>query len=176
LTRILFSFRKEGCLETVGPAGLSSPLHGGMPVLTHPHRHECNVPIGEHNGRPSHIHGEGCQYPDTNVVYVFLSFKTHCHLFTPKTDGIHLKQCVTLYLFALPLSLVQDLGWAVVPIVTIVAFTFMGIEGIAEEIEMPFGMFCLLFFNMAVFKSCSQVTTVMIFRWVCFSSSLIPGF
>ena len=54
-------------------------------------------------------------------------------------DGIHLKQCVTLYLFALPLTLVNDLGWASVPIVTVVAFTFMGIEGIAEEIEMPFG-------------------------------------
>ena len=55
------------------------------------------------------------------------------------TDGIHLKQCVTLYLFALPLTLVHEMGWAIVPIVTVVAFTFMGIEGIAEEIEMPFG-------------------------------------
>jgi len=27
-----------------------------------------------------------------------------------------------------------------VPIVTVVAFTFMGIEGIADDIEMPFGM------------------------------------
>jgi ion channel-forming bestrophin family protein len=26
-----------------------------------------------------------------------------------------------------------------IPIVTVVAFTFMGIEGIADEIEMPFG-------------------------------------
>lgn len=28
-----------------------------------------------------------------------------------------------------------------VPVVTVVAFTLMGIEGIAEEIEMPFGAF-----------------------------------
>jgi predicted membrane chloride channel (bestrophin family) len=55
------------------------------------------------------------------------------------TDSIHLKQCVTLYLFALPLALANDLGWATVPIVTVIAFTFMGIEGIADEIEMPFG-------------------------------------
>ena len=55
-------------------------------------------------------------------------------------DGIHLKQCVTLYLFALPVTLVHDLGWAAVPVVTAVAFTFMGIEGIADEIEMPFGL------------------------------------
>lgn len=54
-------------------------------------------------------------------------------------DGIHLKQCVTLYLFALPFTLVQDLHWKMIPIVTVVAFTLMGIEGIANEIEMPFG-------------------------------------
>ena len=54
-------------------------------------------------------------------------------------DGIHLKQCVTLYLFALPFTLVNDLGWSTIPIVTVVAFTLMGIEGIADEIEMPFG-------------------------------------
>ena len=54
-------------------------------------------------------------------------------------DGIHLKQCVTLYVFALPFTLVQDLGWSMIGVVTIVAFTLMGIEGIADEIEMPFG-------------------------------------
>lgn len=59
-------------------------------------------------------------------------------------DGIHLKQCVTLYLFALPLTLVNDMGWATIPIATVVAFTFMGIEGIADEIEMPFGSFFTL--------------------------------
>jgi putative membrane protein len=57
-------------------------------------------------------------------------------------DSIHLKQCVTLYLFALPFTLVNELGWSTVPIVTVVAFTLMGIEGIADEIEMPFGI-CL---------------------------------
>jgi putative membrane protein len=46
---------------------------------------------------------------------------------------------VTLYLFSLPFNLISDLGWATIPIVTMVAFTFMGIEGIADEIEMPFG-------------------------------------
>ncbi|KAH0830517.1 Bestrophin, RFP-TM, chloride channel-domain-containing protein [Lanmaoa asiatica] len=57
----------------------------------------------------------------------------------PSSYGIHLKQCVTLYLFALPLTLMNDLGWRTIPIVTVVAFTLMGIEGIADEIEMPFG-------------------------------------
>jgi putative membrane protein len=45
-----------------------------------------------------------------------------------------------LYLFSLPFILVKELGWATVPVVTVVAFTFMGIEGIADIIEMPFGM------------------------------------
>jgi len=37
------------------------------------------------------------------------------------------------------MTLVNDLGWGTIPLVTAVAFTFMGIEGIADEIEMPFG-------------------------------------
>ena len=57
-----------------------------------------------------------------------------------RVDSIHLKQCVTMYLFSLPFILVKELGWATVPIVTVVAFTLMGIEGIADIIEMPFGM------------------------------------
>ena len=57
-----------------------------------------------------------------------------------RVDSIHLKQCVTMYLFSLPFVLVKELGWATVPVVTVVAFTFMGIETIADIIEMPFGM------------------------------------
>ena len=45
-----------------------------------------------------------------------------------------------MYLFSLPFVLVKELGWATVPVVTVVAFTFMGIETIADIIEMPFGM------------------------------------
>ena len=71
-------------------------------------------------------------------------------------DGIHLKQCVTLYLFALPMVLVHDFGWATVPVVTAIAFTFIGIEGIAEEIEMPFGLWALV-------------------HWDCFLKSLFIG-
>ena len=58
----------------------------------------------------------------------------------PRSYSIHLKQCVTLYLFSLPFTLVKDLGWGMIPLVTVVAFTLMGIEGIADEIELPFGL------------------------------------
>ncbi len=37
------------------------------------------------------------------------------------------------------MTMANELGWTTVPLVTAVAFTFMGIEGIADEIEMPFG-------------------------------------
>ena len=72
-------------------------------------------------------------------MYALLAITIRYWLRLEILDGIHLKQCVTLYLFSLPFTMVKDLGWATVPIVTLVAFTFMGIEGIAEQIEMPFG-------------------------------------
>ncbi|KXN83487.1 hypothetical protein AN958_01332 [Leucoagaricus sp. SymC.cos] len=104
LSRLVFRFRRDGLLETVGPAGangLAQLVQSMVDQMTAMER-VANTPI-------------------------------------PRSYSIHLKQCVTLYLFALPLTLVNDLGWATIPIVTVVAFTFMGIEGIADEIEMPFG-------------------------------------
>ena len=56
----------------------------------------------------------------------------------PRSYSIHLKQTVTLYLFSLPFTLVKELRWGMIPLVTAIAFTLMGIEGIADEIEMPF--------------------------------------
>lgn len=104
LSRAIYGFRRDGCLETIGPAGLNG-LFGMVQALV------------EQLGAMERV-------ANTPI---------------PTSYGIHLKQCVTLYLFALPLTLVNDMGWAIIPIVTVVAFTFMGIEGIAEEIEMPFG-------------------------------------
>ncbi|KAJ8078560.1 hypothetical protein PM082_012843 [Marasmius tenuissimus] len=104
LTRMLFIFRREGLLETVGPAGtnaMNQIIQSMVDQMTSMER-VANTPI-------------------------------------PPSYGIHLKQCVTLYLFALPLTLVNTLGWMTIPIVSVVAFTLMGIEGIADEIEMPFG-------------------------------------
>jgi len=104
LHRIIFQFRRDGYLETVGPAGTNA-----MTQLIQ------------------------------NMVDQLSVMERIANTPIPRSYGIHLKQCVTLYLFALPLTLVNDLGWGAIPIVTVVAFTFMGIEGIAEEIENPFG-------------------------------------
>ncbi|KAI8998963.1 UPF0187-domain-containing protein [Trametes punicea] len=105
LSRALFKFRRDGYLETVGPAGVNAMnqlVQGMIDMMTCMER-VANTPI-------------------------------------PRSYSIHLKQCVSLYLFMLPFVLVKELGWAMVPIVTAIAFTFMGIEGIADEIEMPFGL------------------------------------
>ncbi|KAI0035957.1 Bestrophin, RFP-TM, chloride channel-domain-containing protein [Vararia minispora EC-137] len=105
ISRLLFTFRRDGFLETVGPAGanaMNQIVQGMVDQMTAIER-IANTPI-------------------------------------PKSYSIHLKQCVSLYLFALPFTLIKELGWATIPVVTVVAFTFMGIEGIAEEIENPFGL------------------------------------
>ncbi|TFK46417.1 UPF0187-domain-containing protein [Heliocybe sulcata] len=104
ITRALFKFKRDGYLETVGPAGtnaLNTLVQGMVDQMTSMER-VANTPI-------------------------------------PVSYRIHLKQAVTLYLFALPFTLIKELGWSMIPIVTVVAFTFMGIEGIADEIENPFG-------------------------------------
>ncbi|KAI0792902.1 Bestrophin, RFP-TM, chloride channel-domain-containing protein [Abortiporus biennis] len=105
LAKLVFLFKRDGYLETVGPAGTNSIntlIQGMVDMLTAMER-VANTPI-------------------------------------PRSYSIHLKQCVTLYLFSLPFTLVKDMGWGMIPVVTVVAFTLMGIEGIADEIEMPFGM------------------------------------
>ncbi|KAF9246577.1 Bestrophin, RFP-TM, chloride channel-domain-containing protein [Melanogaster broomeanus] len=99
ISNSIFRFKREGLLETVGPAG--KEVQSMVDQMTCMER-VANTPI-------------------------------------PSSYGIHLKQCVMVYLCALPFTLVNDLGWSTVPIVTVVAFTLMGIEGIADEIEMPFG-------------------------------------
>ncbi|KAJ7273517.1 Bestrophin, RFP-TM, chloride channel-domain-containing protein [Mycena haematopus] len=104
ITRSLFNFRREGFMETLGPAGANA-----MTALVQ------------------------------SMVDQMTSMERVANTPIPVSYGIHLKQCVTLYLFALPLTLVRELGWGAIPLVTVVAFTFMGIEGIADEIEMPFG-------------------------------------
>jgi predicted membrane chloride channel (bestrophin family) len=74
---------------------------------------------------------------------------------------------VTLYLFSLPFSLVNELRWGTVPVVTIVAFTFMGIEGIAEQIEMPFGTLSFFCDVIDLIHTFFQASMKPIFLWVC---------
>lgn len=39
----------------------------------------------------------------------------------------------------LPFALVDDMGWWAVPVVVLISFTLYGIDGIATQLEDPFG-------------------------------------
>ena len=47
---------------------------------------------------------------------------------------------LALFGCVLPFALVQDMGWWAVPIVVLVCFTLYGIDGIARQLEDPFGL------------------------------------
>ncbi|KAG8977873.1 hypothetical protein FRC05_000401 [Tulasnella sp. 425] len=104
LQRIIYSFKRKGLLDPLGPAGFNA-----MNQLV------------------------------CSMVEQLTAMERIATTPIPISYGIHLKQCVTLYLFSLPFTLIHDMHWKTVPLVTLVAFTLMGIEGIANEIEMPFG-------------------------------------
>lgn len=53
---------------------------------------------------------------------------------------VHVRRALVLYCFALPFALVSDFGWEAIPVSTVVAYVFFGIEEIGVEIEDPFGL------------------------------------
>jgi hypothetical protein len=57
----------------------------------------------------------------------------------PYIIAVHMKQATTMLLFVLPFTLVDILGIKMVPLMFLIALTYMGIEGIAAKVEMPFG-------------------------------------
>ena len=57
----------------------------------------------------------------------------------PVAHLIHQKQVLALFGCVLPFALVDEMGWWAVPIVVLVTFTLYGIDGIARQLEDPFG-------------------------------------
>ncbi|KAI7868776.1 Bestrophin, RFP-TM, chloride channel-domain-containing protein [Spinellus fusiger] len=57
----------------------------------------------------------------------------------PKAYTIHLKQCIFLYMMALPFTLISALEWWIIPTVLLSSFTMFGIDAIGAQIENPFG-------------------------------------
>ncbi|GAA5924240.1 uncharacterized protein JCM15063_005580 [Sporobolomyces koalae] len=57
----------------------------------------------------------------------------------PNVYTIHLKQVVTIYLLTLPPVLVEQMGFMMIPFVSLASFMLMGVEGISSAMEMPFG-------------------------------------
>jgi len=52
---------------------------------------------------------------------------------------IHQKQVLATFSMILPFALVSQMAWWAVPIVVLVTFTLYGIDGIASQLEDPFG-------------------------------------
>ncbi|MDB5109047.1 MAG: hypothetical protein JWR67_161 [Mucilaginibacter sp.] len=57
----------------------------------------------------------------------------------PYTYRVLLHRTVYLYCFLLPFGFVESLGWFTPLIVVFIAYTFVALEAIADEIEEPFG-------------------------------------
>ncbi|KAG0665441.1 hypothetical protein C6P46_006888 [Rhodotorula mucilaginosa] len=73
------------------------------------------------------------------LVECFTTCERMANIDIPTIYGIHLKQCTSFFLATLPFVLLESMGFGMIPFVTLVAFTLCGIEGIATELEMPFG-------------------------------------
>jgi putative membrane protein len=57
----------------------------------------------------------------------------------PYTYRVLLHRTVYIYCFLLPFGFVDSLGWLTPIIVTFIAYTFVALEAVADEIEEPFG-------------------------------------
>ena len=58
----------------------------------------------------------------------------------PYTYSIILHRTVYIYCFMLPFGFVDSLGWITPLVVTFIAYTFVALEALADEIEEPFGL------------------------------------
>jgi putative membrane protein len=57
----------------------------------------------------------------------------------PYTYKVLLHRTIYIYCFLLPFGFVDSLGWIMPIIVTFIAYTFVALEAVADELENPFG-------------------------------------
>lgn len=58
----------------------------------------------------------------------------------PFSYSVLLHQTIYVYCFLLPLGLVESLGWMTPVFVIFIAYTYVALEAIADELEFPFGI------------------------------------
>lgn len=58
----------------------------------------------------------------------------------PYTYGVLLHRTVYIYCFLLPFGFVESLGWMTPFAIVFIAYTFVALEAIADELEDPFGL------------------------------------
>jgi putative membrane protein len=92
--------------------------------------------------RKGHIDSVQAQSIDLNVQ-AFIDYVGACERIVktplPFAYVVHLRRALILYVYTLPIALLKDLGWGMVPAVFFVAYVFFGIEEIGVQIEDPFG-------------------------------------
>ncbi|ORX37256.1 Bestrophin, RFP-TM, chloride channel-domain-containing protein [Kockovaella imperatae] len=104
IIRGIFRFRRLGCLEHVGPAGVNS-----MQSLVQ------------------------------SMIDQLGSMERVVQTPMPYIVAVHMKQATSLLLSILPFVLVDTLKLKMVPLMFCIALIYMGIEGIAAQVEQPFG-------------------------------------
>mmetsp|Transcript_8853 Transcript_8853/g.12851 ORF Transcript_8853/g.12851 Transcript_8853/m.12851 type:complete len:361 (+) Transcript_8853:93-1175(+) len=57
---------------------------------------------------------------------------------TPVVFISHLRTVILIYTLSMPYLYADEWGWAAIPIVAIISFFYLGVEGAAEEVECPF--------------------------------------
>ncbi|CAG8437722.1 7761_t:CDS:2 [Diversispora eburnea] len=57
----------------------------------------------------------------------------------PNAYRYHLKQAVSIYVWMLPFTMIESLGWLTIPVIAVISFVLFGVEAIGAEIENPFG-------------------------------------
>ncbi|CAG8627372.1 9453_t:CDS:2, partial [Diversispora eburnea] len=86
--------------------------------------------------------------PSRSICYTSMNSLTDCltqferilRTPIPKAYSIHLAQTVFIYCVTLPFQLVSFVDYWTIPIVFISCIVLLGVEGIGEEIENPFGL------------------------------------
>ena len=83
----------------------------------------------------------------------------------PVAHLIHQKQVLALFGAILPFATVADLDWWAIPVVTVVVFTLYGIDGIAWQLEDPFGFDRIDIALDAIIEDLRAETLVMLDEW-----------
>ncbi|MCY1078974.1 bestrophin family protein [Archangium lansingense] len=76
-------------------------------------------------------------------VHLLIDYQGGCERIVktplPFAYMLHLRRTLIVFILGLPFALVESFGWATVPVILLIAHTFLGIEEIGVEIEEPFG-------------------------------------
>ncbi|KAF2835341.1 UPF0187-domain-containing protein [Patellaria atrata CBS 101060] len=127
-----FSGLLDPSIESLEDRGIGLPLQLTVYV-------EAYIRRALHREWISAPYGAGLTAQLNTLVQSYGAMETIRTTPIPVAHLIHQKQVLALYTCVLPFAMVDELGWWSIPIVSLVAFTLYGIEGIGSQLEDPFG-------------------------------------